>query len=241
LYALTLAGKKQDVANIPLSGVLRKKSDYKHAIKILDELNFPLHEDGPKNWDCLAALSLIQRYLPNKSAKVLDAGGEFYSPILRQLELSGYTDLTCINLVFKDRFTSRYLKKGNIMFEYGDITKTRFANGYFDAITCLSVIEHGVDIELYFKEMSRLLRVNGVLFTSTDYWEQPIATGGKVAYGVPVKIFDPNDINEMIRIAERHGFKIIEPIAFDCDQKVVTWKEFNLRYTFIYFALMKVK
>ena len=38
----------------------------------------------------------------------------------------------------------------------GDITKLRFDAGTFDAVTCLSVVEHGVDLDAYFREMSRI-------------------------------------------------------------------------------------
>lgn len=240
-YLLTPKSAKDDFTKIPLSGVLKNKGDYRKAIQMLDKLNLPLHVDSPKNWDCLAALSLIQRYLPNRSSKILDAGGEFYSPILRQLELSNYTNLTCINLVFKERFTSRYLKKSNILFEYGDITRTKYPNAHFDAITCLSVIEHGVNVELYFKEMSRVLKLNGLLFTSTDYWSEPLNTQGKIAYGAPVKVFTSEEINRLINIAAGYGLKIIEPLVLDCDKRVVKWDEFKISYTFIYFTLCKVQ
>ena len=43
----------------------------------------------------------------------------------------------------------------------GDLTHTPFPDGYFDAIACLSVIEHGVPLQNYFREMYRLLKPNG--------------------------------------------------------------------------------
>ena len=51
-----------------------------------------------------------------------------------------------------------------------DLEKTGFQNNTFDFVTSLSVIEHGINIENYFKEMNRILKKEGLLLTSTDYW-----------------------------------------------------------------------
>lgn len=50
-----------------------------------------------------------------------------------------------------------------------DLEKTNFKNNMFDYITSLSVIEHGVNIQNYFKEMNRILKKGAVLLTSSDY------------------------------------------------------------------------
>ena len=114
-----------------------------------------------KNWDSLAALDLILRTTDTRS-RIFDAGGEWYSMILPWLCLYGYKNLTAGNLVFDKK-----IRRGTIVYEHSDITRTKFSNGYFDAITCLSVIEHGVDLNAYFKEMSRIIRRGGILITST--------------------------------------------------------------------------
>ena len=81
-----------------------------------------------------------------------------------------------------------------IHYEPGDATDTRFDTESFDAITCLSVVEHGVDLDGYFREAARILKPGGALVTSTDYFPDPVDTAGKHAYGVPVKIFDRDEI-----------------------------------------------
>ncbi|HET6256283.1 MAG TPA: methyltransferase domain-containing protein [Puia sp.] len=201
-------------------------------------LQLPLHRDRPKNWDSLAAYIIIQRYCGDKSANILDAGGEVYSAILPQLESAGYKNLRCNNLVFKKGIVRR---KGSILYEYGDITGTSYANGCYDAITCLSVIEHGVNIAAFFKEMSRILKPGGVLFVSTDYWYDPINTEGKFAYGVPIRIFSAKQIANVVQVATIHGFKLAGPLDLTCADRVVEWKEAQLNFTFIYFTLIKVR
>ena len=51
-----------------------------------------------------------------------------------------------------------------------DLEKTEFQNNTFDSVTSLSVIEHGISTQNYFKEMNRITKRRGLLLTSTDYW-----------------------------------------------------------------------
>lgn len=230
---------------VPYNSVLKTKNDYEKAIRELESLNLPKHPDPYKNWDSLAALSLILRHT-NKNANILDAGGVVYSSILPQLVKFGYENLIAVDLSFQGlkniiRKTIVMLHpiKNKIEYRYGDITKTKFKNNYFDAITCLSVIEHGVNPDDFFREMSRILKPDSILFISTDYWEQKIDTKGKSAYGVPIHIFSKEEILDWISIAKKYNLHLMEEIDFNCKDKVVSWK--GLSYTFIYFTLEKRK
>jgi 2-polyprenyl-3-methyl-5-hydroxy-6-metoxy-1,4-benzoquinol methylase len=51
-----------------------------------------------------------------------------------------------------------------------DLEKTEYQNTTSDFVTSLSVIEHGINIQNYFKEMNRIIKKDGLLLTSTDYW-----------------------------------------------------------------------
>ena len=57
-----------------------------------------------------------------------------------------------------------------------NLENTNYRNNMFDYITSLSVIEHSINIEKYFKEMNRILKKGGMLLTSTDYWQNKIST-----------------------------------------------------------------
>jgi SAM-dependent methyltransferase len=222
--------------NAPLNAVLRRRSEWETAKRASTFWNLPLHGDKPKNWDSFAALSILLRLCPDKSCRILDAGGETYSPILPQLQEFGYTELRCINLEFKAR-----TKRGNILYEPGDITRTNFNDSYFDAITCLSVIEHGVNEENYLKEMSRILKPGGLLITSTDYWPNQIDTHGKSAYNTPVRIFSAENILRLIGIAREYGLNSFLPLDLKGKHKVILWEDLELKYTFIYFVLKKTR
>ena len=190
-------------------------------------------EEPSKNWDSLAALDVILR-TTDTSARIFDAGGEWYSMILPWLALYGYKHLTAGNLVFDGT-----VRKGPITYEHSNITKTRFTNGYLDAVTCLSVIEHGVQLDAYFQEMSRIIRKGGVLITSTDYYEAPVETEGREAYGVPIHIFTRDEIARAIELAGQYGFSLVSPIELHSEEKVVHWKHHDLHYTFVIFTLRK--
>jgi SAM-dependent methyltransferase len=216
------------------NGVLKREKDWRDALEEVVRLGLPHHPDLPKNWDSLAALSCILKRT-GRGAVILDAGSELYSVILPWLCLYGYHHLRGINLVFDS-----VIRRGPIIYEYGDITATRFQDEVFDAVTCLSVIEHGVDVTAYFREMSRVLKPKGLLITSVDYFESPIDAKGKEAYGGPVHIFSGEEVLGALRIANAHGFVATGPLDLSCEERPVTWSRVGLQYTFLVFAMAKV-
>jgi len=218
-------------ARVPENAVLRTIAERERAVDAIEQLGLPKYDDRPKNWDSLAALSaILARTGPD--ARVLDAGAVPNAVILPWLAMYGYRDLVGINLDVKRAF-----EVGPIRYERGDLTRTEFADASFDAITCLSVIEHGVPTDAYLAEMARLLKPGGILVTSTDYWHEPIATDGKVAWGAPVKVFQPAEIRSMLARGDAFGLRPTGELAYVCDEKVVHWKRMRLDYTFIVFTL----
>lgn len=215
------------------NGVLRSRQQWEHAVGQVKKLGLYPHPDPPKNWDNLAALSAVLKRT-SKKAYILDAGAELYSTILPWLFLYGYKNLRGINIAFDSP-----VKHGAIHYEYGDITHTKFKEGIFDAITCLSVIEHGVDVHAYFKEMSRILRPGGILITSTDYYEIPTNTKSQYAYGVPIHIFSKTEIIAALEVAKEFDLILTGPLDLSCEEKAVRWEPYNLEYTFVVFTLQK--
>ena len=215
------------------NSVLKTQKEVDRAVSQVKSLGLRVRGDLPKNWDSLATLDCVLKNT-NKSARIFDAGAALYSVILPWLFLYGYKNLVGGNYIFKKK-----INRGPILYEPCDITKTHYENDFFDAVTCLSVIEHGVDIDSYFKEMSRILKKGGVLITSTDYHETPVDTKGQIAYGVPIHIFTREEIENALNISEKYGLFLTSPLDLTCDEKVVYWKQYNLRYTFLNFVLRK--
>jgi SAM-dependent methyltransferase len=215
------------------NAVLKNESDVREALVRVKLAGLYPHRDTPKNWDSIAALDCVLKNT-GQEARILDAGAETYSVILPWLALNGYRKLIGNNLAFEGKKT-----EGPIVYEYGDITKTEYPDNHFDAITCMSVVEHGVDLAAYFSEMNRILRPGGVLVTSTDYWQTPIDTEGKTCFEVPVHVFSEAEIRAAIGVAEEKGFEPTGPLDLSCDEKVVHWKEVDLRFTFLIVTLRK--
>ncbi|MGC2111489.1 MAG: class I SAM-dependent methyltransferase [Candidatus Korobacteraceae bacterium] len=216
-----------------MNATLQSRAEWEAALENGRKLHVPLHRGDEKNWDHLAAITTIVENT-SRSARVLDAGAEIYSNILPALFLYGYRELYGINLSFTDP-----TRRGLIRYLPGDLTRTPFADGFFDAITCLSVIEHGVPLESYFREMYRLLKPGGLLITSTDYFPTPVDTRGQEAHGTPIKIFSKPEILAAVELARSVGFEATGEINLECEQTPIRWEKFGLEYTFVLFTLRK--
>jgi len=161
-------------------------------------------------------------------------GAPRYSMLLPWLYLYGYRRLVGIDLAHEGS-----AQVGPIRYLKMDLTATSFADAAFEAIACLSVIEHGVSFESYLREASRLLKPGGVLVTSTDFWCEPVDTQGQIAYGTPIRIFTRDDMEACAAFAQKCGLRLVRSFEFTCAERVVHWAGHDLDYTFINFVLEK--
>ncbi|MCH8909043.1 MAG: methyltransferase domain-containing protein [Candidatus Heimdallarchaeota archaeon] len=216
------------------SSVLLRDEQVSDSLNALRASNLRINNVREKNWDALIALDFILRnYNPN--SKILDAGAEVYSTLLPWLSSLSYTILTGINLTFRTSF-----KINSIRYEYGDITNLDYPKDSFDVVTCLSVIEHGVNLEQFFEQMAKIIRKHGHLIISTDYFDIPVDTRDQVAYGVRIKIFTQAEVEKLIELGGKYKFEMVGNIDLNCDERVVTWKKYNLQYTFINLVFKKL-
>ena len=229
--------KKHLFGGSNINSVLKTRKETEDSLKKLRKLRLVPHPDRPKNWDAFRALSFILQH-GNKNSRVLDVGSADYGVILPWLELYGFNSLYGCDIAFEEDF-----RRGAIRYSKQDLQNTNFPSGYFDFITSLSVIEHGVNLDSYFKEMGRILKKGGYLLTSTDYWPTKIDTKGLYPYGGKLgemKIFTKNDIKSLIRIAEKFGFKLTRSMDFTYKDRVVNWELVGKRYTFVFFVFERV-
>lgn len=188
---------------------------------------------------------------------VLDVGC-YESPILPMLKRLGFFNLYGCDLVLKSDSNSKLTDMSSLVYHedyepiaemYNDksyqlsirnLEDTNYSDQMFDYVTSLSVIEHGINIEKYFREMSRIIKNNGYLLTSTDYWPDKLVNNKNVlSKGTPDNIFSRDEIENLVAIAEKSGLKLIEPIDFEYKDKVVRWNSIGLDFTFIFFAMRK--
>lgn len=216
-----------------VNAALKSDSEVNESLDRQFSLGLAPHPDRPKNWDAFRAFSIIITR-GTRNASVLDMGCAHYGRILPWLHLNGFR-----NLYGCDHSFSRAFSLGRIRYHPYDLQKTGYPSAQFDFITCLSVIEHGVDANKYFREASRLLRPGGILLTSTDYWCEPVLSNLPFdeTYKADITIFSAKDIESLVDTATRHGFAPIEQIDYDCEEKVVRWKRMNLDFTFLFLAM----
>ena len=230
--------------------ILKNWDEIGECVIELQESNSPLHHQPQKNWDLLHMLKVIEENV-KKSGNILDVG-TYGCPILEALLSRNYINLYGIdlNVGFKAKFnrviiSALHRRDLRILYGYspirlkkGNLCQTGYPENKFDAITSLSVVEHGIEWKDYFKEMNRILKSGGYLITTTDYWHEKINTDGIFTCGAPMKIFIPEEIKEGLSIAFDYGFKKIQISLPECDKYCVTSN--GLRYTFLLFVLQKL-
>jgi SAM-dependent methyltransferase len=209
-------------------GPLRCNNEVEHAIACLKALALPVGNERLKAWDRHRIFSYIIRHIPKDDA-ILDAGcGRLGGYLLYYLKKYGYKNLYGCDL------RSFNMNLGSIKIFNQDITAMSFPSNKFGFVSCISVIEHNVSIYKFFKEVYRVLKSRGTFILSTDYWCEIVNADGIFPYGKgagQMKIFIPEEMKEIQRIAAEIGFTTLGKSSLICDEPVVKWMD--KKYTFI--------
>jgi SAM-dependent methyltransferase len=102
----------------------------------------------------------------------------------------------------------------------GNLLNVPLPDEYFAYLTCLSVIEHGVDLEKFAAEVSRLLNCNGKLYVTFDYWVPKITTDLKL-YGLKWNPLDKQDVLFLVAACKNRGLRLIEDIDWTLGEKII--------------------
>lgn len=188
--------------------------------------------DQLKSWDIWKTVSFIRQNLPLDAA-VLDLGA-YCCEVLPALHRVGYRSLTGVDL---NPRLSAMPYQDRIRYLVGDFLKTTLPDGSFDAITAISVIEHGYQPERLFGEISRLLKPGGYFLASIDYWPDKIDTTGVTVFGLDWLVFSRQDLEEMFATARGHGLEPVGAINSDAGDSFISWQSRN--YTFAWIAMRK--
>lgn len=207
------------------------------------EADIQFHPERWKNWDNYLAVyhacngSQGPRREWGFHDPILDAGAcrdpKSPSSFLPSLHDIGYTRLFGCNL---DE-PADGVREGGVNYTRDDITHTHFKDNMFRFVACLSTLEHGVNEFDFLDEMWRVLRPGGSLFMSFDYWHDKIDTGGRMAFGAPVRVFNHCDVEDMLCYARNIGFTAPTHYEWRCDEPVVKW--LGLEYTFMNLLVSK--
>jgi SAM-dependent methyltransferase len=186
-----------------------------------------------KSWDVLRTLQFVEQHV-GKAAPILDLGANS-SEILLGLCKMRFSNLTGIDL---DPGVTRMPNRESIKYVTGDFTQKMFPEEAFEAITAISVLEHGFSGERVFREISRILKPGGYFIGSTDYWPEKIDTSDVVMYGLDWTIFSRNELLSLVEEAGKYGLAPVGQLNFEASETTVRW--LKRKYTFAWFAFQKV-
>ncbi len=209
------------------------------ATRVVEAAGLPSHHDPQKNWDTFKCIAHIVAE-GDLEAPVLDAGAGVRVVAQRWLHQLGYRELYGCDLkptVVKPAYASLGFKMSAQKME-----ATTYPSGFFQAVTSISVIEHGVELNGFAREMARILRPGGLLLVSTDYWSEPIDCSGIYPYGEDapeMKILTPADIEGFVGACAGAGLELCEPLQLQTRTKAIRWERTDRDYTFIFLAFRK--
>jgi SAM-dependent methyltransferase len=210
---------------VPRHGFWNRLVGRKRTINLGDRL---------KSWDVLQTVDYLERQTRPSSA-VLDLGA-FNSEILPLLHRKGMTNLTGVDL--NPDLGSHMPVADAIRYVVSDFMATGLPDAGFDAITAISVIEHGYQPERLFAEVARLLAPGGVFIATFDYWPEKIDTAGVEFFGLSWIIFSREDVQQMLAIAANHGLKPDGPISLEAGAERPVHCA-NRDYSFAWMSLRK--
>lgn len=211
--------------------ILQNWREIQAATHEIQQKKLPLHLDVHKNWDH----SLLYEVVANKDkqSQIVDLGcGEGCT--LDFLAALGFKNLHGIDLkLVPDKIAVNYA------LYQGDLIKTPFPSGECDMAISVSVIEHDVDLPAFLAEVSRLLKPGGLLFITTDYWEDKVEIDDSIKpFGLDWKVFCKLDIEEFIALAKAHDLVLESDESIPpCSDKSINW---YYEYTFMALLFRKV-
>lgn len=223
--------------------VLKNWLEIGEAVKFLSKKGLPKYPAIEKNWDLYQLYTIVESM--DRENKLIDLGCGERLWALKFLYALGYKNLYGMDLFLTMRRRVKIWRKYSLKAPFhlykGDLTKTKFPDEAFDLAICISVIEHGVNLEKFLSESYRILKPEGMLFITTDYWEEGIYVNDtNRPLGLPWKIYCKKDIENFVKLSYDFGFSLYKNVSIpDCSDKCVIWN--NQEYTFLSIILKKVR
>lgn len=187
--------------------------------------------DGYKSWDLELAIQVLEQHC-GTDAVILDIGA-YRSEICASLSMLGYQNLYAVDInpaVLQQPFNDQ------VCYAVGDFYHNAAVDGSFDAVTAISVIEHGYRGNELFAEVARLLRPGGLFVASYDYWPEKISTQGVVSFDMDWTIFSESEVEQMIELAASYG---LVPLSSDkdlvADQPHIRYYQYHYTFGFAVF------
>jgi SAM-dependent methyltransferase len=204
---------------------LARKTGLSRAIDIGDEL---------KSWDVLKTIHFIERNV-SKNDPILDMGA-FACEVLCILRDLGYSNLAGIDL---NPSIKKMPHAESVHYNVGDFMHTEFESESFQAISAISVMEHGFNGQKLFAEISRLLRPGGYFIASFDYWPHKLDTSSISFFGMSWTIFSEQEVRRFLDQAGSYQLTPRGNIDLAGSERPI--KCANKEYTFGWLVLQKCR
>ena len=185
-----------------------------------------------KSWDVWRAVRQCLAVVP-PDGLVFDIGAD-QSEVLWALSRAGFTRLAGCDT---DPRVLRMPGRGRIAYSAADFFAMDLEPGSVNALSCLSVMEHGMDPEALLARAASVLAPEGRLLVTTDYWPERLDTSGVVVYDRPWRVFSRADIEQVMAAARRLGFEPDGPIDLTAADAPIHWS--GRHYTFLWLAFAK--
>jgi SAM-dependent methyltransferase len=225
--------QKNKMQETPALRILKSSEEMSRATTQIRELKIQEHHDFQKNWDLLQSISELRKH--KKSIAVLDAGSGTKAVFAKSAAQLGFQKVYACDL--------QAPSAEKVFTSVQDMTATNYKSEMFNFIASHSVIEHGVDLEKFFKEMYRISKENSTLTISTDFWPEFEDHSKKFPYGkdnAPMMLFNNESIAELLEIAQNSGWTCptYTPLQ-DLSERPIHWERMDARYTFIWIKFVK--
>jgi len=188
--------------------------------------------DVVKSWDVAKTLEFISTHLPYES-KILDLGA-YCSEVPVSLALMGYENVSGVDLN-PDVKKMPYADK--VTYTVSDFMKMPYSSDSFDAVTAISVIEHGYEPDRLFAELGRIVRPGGYFIASFDYWPKKIDIKNTRFFDLTWLIFSKEDVDLLLDVAKIHGFSPVGNLHSEAGEPTINCMGFD--YTFGWLVLRK--
>jgi len=197
---LQISEARQQMNSMGISHIDPPSSRLQSLMKRLGLANGVKMGDVVKSWDVLTTINFLKSYV-KKNEPILDIGC-YASEVIAALHKLGFSNLTGADLN-PDLHKMPY--QNLIRYETTNFMSTKFEDASFQAITSISVIEHGFDGQALLQEMSRLLKPGGYFIASFDYWPEKIDTVGTKFFEMEWTIFSKQEVVNFIGQAAGYG------------------------------------
>ena len=208
---------------------------YSRILRTLYRCPAPIPFDINKSWDVRMAADAISRHRANlgetvRPFRVLDLG-------TLNSELPLVLCKRRIGQVFgvdlDPRVVWQHILCPRARFFVQDMVDTKFPDTYFDAITAISVVEHGFAPVFLLREVTRLLKPGGLFVFSTDYWEPKVdIVAGLRPFGMTWRIFCRSEIEAFLEVTAQVGLTSDADRDFDVQEAPIQWMGYSFTYLY---------